>query len=111
VTLAAAVLVGLIAGALGAWFVQQGELRYLRRELSVAQDRLLHAWREDKATIPPRPPEQLPPPPPLPPDLQEVVDDWEDPESRAVQESQIRQMMDAGWKTMAILKHLENQHP
>lgn len=103
-------LAGLLAGALGTWWVHRGELAYLRSELTMAQDRLLGAWHA-KAAIPPRPTEPEPPPEPLPIDLQEMVDEWESPESRATMEAKIRGRMAQGWGVQAILRQAENEHP
>lgn len=83
------------------------ELAYYRKELATAQDRLVHAWRDDKAIIPPRPVE-IRPPTPLPADLLEVVNEWESPETRAQVESQIREMYDKGHGVQAILMHMQN---
>lgn len=87
----------------------QSELAYYRKELATAQDRLVHAWRDDKAVIPPRP-VVVEPPKALPPELQEVVDEWESPETRANAEQQLRVMyFDRGWGIPAILRHLQDQ--
>jgi hypothetical protein len=112
------VAIGFVIGAAMVYFFEQpvrahleGELAYYRKELATAQDRLVHAWREDRAVIPPRP-VPVDPPKPLPPELLEAVNDWESPEARASAESQLRNLyFDKGWGVMAILKHLENQHP
>lgn len=87
------------------------ELAYYRKELATAQDRLLHAWRDDKAIIPPRPLE-IRAPEKLPVELQAVVDEWEDPESRAVMEQKVRNLHFArGLGVMGVLKALEDEHP
>jgi hypothetical protein len=84
----------------------QSELAYYRTELATAQDRLVHAWREDKAIIPARP-VKVEPPKPLPPELQDAVNEWESPETRANQESYVRGLyFEKGWGVPAILKHL-----
>ena len=103
-------LLGLLAGAAGTWWVQRNELTYLRDELRVAQDRLLHAWHKE-AIIPPRP-QEIEPVKPLPPELQAVVNDWDSPESRAAMDTKLRRLFfDQGQGIPAILKQLENEHP
>lgn len=98
-------------GAAGVWLLQRNELAYLRKELAIAQDRLLHAWRDDRATIPPRPVD-LVPPEKLPPQLQECVAEWESPEARATEEAKLRSLyFEKGWKVDAILRWREDQHP
>lgn len=104
-------LLGLLLGAGLTWWLQRAELTYLRTELRLAQDRLLAAWRDDRAIIPPRP-EVIEPPKPLPPELVESVMEWESPEARQAMESKLRGLyFDRGWGVTAILKHLENEHP
>jgi len=108
---AGVMLVGLVAGALCSWWVNRGETVYLRAELAIAQDRLLHAWRDDKAVIPPRP-IPVEPPKPLPPELAELVAEWESPEARATMEAKLRhQYFERGWGVKAILRDAEDQHP
>lgn len=109
-TPALCLLLGLAAGAAGVWLLQREELTYLRKELAIAQDRLLHAWREDKAVIAPRPVD-LQPIEKLPPELQECVDEWESPEARVAEESRLRARLGAGWGVQAILREREDQHP
>lgn len=105
--LTVALLAGLILGAGGCWFLQRAELVYLRKELAIAQDRLLHAWRDEKAVIPARPSEptkMLP----LPKELQEAVDEWDDPETKAAIASKLREAhFDRGLGILAALKELE----
>ena len=97
-------LVGGIAfGCAITWFVHRDELKYLREELRSAQGQIAHAVMVDKAIIPPREVE-IEPVPPLPPELQSVVDEWESPESRAVEESRIRGWMAEGYGPEAILR-------
>ena len=87
-------------------------MRWLRSELSIAQDRLLHAWRDDKAVIPPRPQPPSEPAPPLPPELVELVNDWESPAARQAAEAKYRSLhFDKGWGVQAILRDAENTHP
>ena len=86
----------------------QSELAYYRKELTTAQDRLVHAWRDEKAVIPPRP-VTVDPPKPLPPELLEAVNEWEGAEARAAAEAQLRSLyFDKGWGVPAILRHLQN---
>lgn len=103
-------LLGLVAGAGGTWWVQRNELRYLRAELRIAQDRLVHAWHQ-QAIIPPRPTE-VKPVEALPQELQHFVDDWESPESRAAMETRLRSLyFDQGLGIPAIIRQMENDHP
>ena len=98
---------GLILGVAGTWFVQRGELAYLRAELRTAQDRLVSAWRDDRAIIPPRPAEKVAVQK-LPAALQESIDEWDDPETRAAIESRIRDLYyDQGMGEQAVLRALE----
>lgn len=91
--------------------VLSDHLKWAREQEAIATDRLVHAWREDNATIAPRPPEPVPPPEPLPRVLQEEVDGWETPETRAVVEEKIRGMMRRGFNSTRILLELDNHHP
>lgn len=102
---------GLLLGGAAVWWLQRQELTYLRKENQVATDRLLHAWREEKAVIPPRP-QEVRAVPKLPSELQATVDEWETEESRAVMEQRIRHLhFDRGMGVMAVLKQLEDEHP
>lgn len=106
-----ALAVGLLLGALGVWLLREREMRYLREELKIAQDRLLHAWRDEKAIIPPRP-TVIEPPKPLPPELMEMVAEWESPEAQATQEAKLRSLyFERGWGVQAILRAAEDEHP
>ena len=108
---AACLFAGFLLGAFGVWWVQREEIAYLRREKAIADDRLLHAWRDDKAVIPPRPVDTKPPEA-LPIELQECVSEWESPEARAAEESHLRELyFTRGWGVKAILKDRENNHP
>ena len=109
------VALGFVAGAAMVYFFEQpvrahlqSELAYYRKELATAQDRLVHAWRDDKAVIPPRP-VAVEPPKPLPPELQDAVNEWESPEARSAAEAQLRSLyFEKGWGVPAILRHLQN---
>ncbi len=91
--------------------LRNAEMRYLRDELRIAQDRLLHAWRDERAIIPPRPQPDPEPPKPLPPELMDAVNDWESPESRRIAEEKYRSLyFDKGWGVQAILREMENNH-
>lgn len=113
--------IGLVAGLLigGAllWLSRSETVRVLTTQLEqardaerVATDRLVHAWREG-ATIPPRPAEEAPPPDPLPETLQAELDQWEDPEHRAMLERKMRTLLQAGRDPVAVLMELDNLHP
>lgn len=107
---AALLLLGLLLGATATYWLQRAELRYLRSELAIAQDRLLHAWKDDKAVIPPRPVE-VTPPPPLPSELMEYVTEWESPDAQATMEARLRhEYFERGRGVMAIMWDLENEH-
>ena len=99
----AALLVGLFGGAVLVHLVRVGELKYLRAELRVAQAQIAHAVVKDGAVIPPRL-EEVEPIPPLPSHLQELVDQWEGVESKAVEESKIRNWLAEGWGDAAIMR-------
>ena len=112
-----AFLTGLIAGGSVAWLARGDTVRVLTAQLresrlaeALATDRLVHAWK-DGAHVPPRPVEPGPPPQPLPKDLQDYVNQWEDPEHRAEEEAKIRAMQARGLSSVAILMQLDNQHP
>lgn len=111
--LLAAYLVGVMFG----WLMQRGSISVLREQLhdarqaeALATDRLLHAWK-DGATIPPRPVELPPPPGPLPAELLEEINQWEDPEHRAMLEARFRAELATGKGVPAILLALDNEHP
>lgn len=109
-------LLGLLVGALlvaGAGWPLLGYLRqelvYYRRELATAQDRLLYAWRDDKVVPAPRPIDAVPEKP-LPPELMDVVNEWESPDARAAAEKQLRHLyFNREWGVQAILKHLQDE--
>ena len=97
----------LIVGVLLGFALAVPGLVYLARELRIAQDRLLTAWKEG-AVVPPREdkPTQNPPLEPLPPQLQPFVDQWESPASRESEEARIRQWLAQGWSIERLVKHL-----
>ncbi len=101
--LAATLATGLILGALATWLIQRGELKYLRDELKVAHAQIAHAVIQEGATVPPRY-EEPEPQPALSKALQEAIDEWESPESRAIQEAKIRQWQSEGYGEEAILR-------
>jgi hypothetical protein len=108
---------GLLLGSVVAGLARGETVKFLREQLAqarkaeeLATDRLVHAWK-DGAQIPPRPSEPAPPPVVLPKDLQDYVAQWEDPEHRAEQEAQVRELLGTGRSPMAVLQYLEDQHP
>jgi len=101
--LAATLGIGLTVGSALTWLVQRGHIKYLREELKIAHAQIAHAVIEDKALIPPRL-EPIEPPKPLSKKLQDVVNEWEDAESRAVTEAKIRAWQGEGWGEKAILR-------
>lgn len=102
---------GLAAGALGVWLLQREELTYLRKELAIAQDRLVHAWKEG-AVIAPRPAEPIKAPDPLPQELRDCVNEWESPEARAAEEAKLRDLyFTKGLNVLSILRLREENHP
>lgn len=112
-----AFLAGFGAGALVFWLARTELVRVLRAELvtarkaeALATDRLVHAWQEG-ATIPPRPPDEIPPPDPLPGALQDELNQWEDPEHRVMLEAQMREGLRRGKDPVRILLELDNTHP
>ena len=101
--LAVTLAIGLALGVLGTWLLQRDERKYLRDELKVAHAQIAHAVLSDGATIPPRF-EEPEPVEPLSKGLQEAIDEWESPESRAVEEGKIRHDQAEGWGEEAILR-------
>ena len=101
--LAVTLSIGLALGSLLTWLVHRGELGYLREELKVAHAQIAHAVIEDGALIPPRI-EPVEPIKPLSKKLQECVEQWDEPESRAVEEAKIRGWQGEGWGEKAILR-------
>lgn len=102
-------LLGLALGGWSLWWLQRKEIQYLRDELTTAQDRLYHAWR-DGASIPSR--EQVAPPKatplvPLPDDLQPLVSAFASPEAQADTDTFIRQKLAQGWGSDRIREALE----
>ena len=102
-TLAVTLAIGLILGALATWLLQHAELKYLRDELKVAHAQIAHAVIHEGAEIPARY-EEPDPIEPLTSELQAVIDEWEDGESRVAVEAQIRNWMGQGWGIEAILR-------
>lgn len=96
-----ALVAGIILGYLAAYHSTYEERKYLRDELRVAHAQIAHAVMVDHAQIPARyePPE---PPEPLPAELHDLVTQWEDPESRAIEEAKIRGWLAEGWGHPAI---------
>lgn len=105
-SISVALALGLLLGIAGTHYVHRGELSYLRKELATAQDRLLAAWRDEGAVIPPRPVEPVKVEP-LPEQLRAWVNNWESPESKAIEESRIRHLMHQGLGVEAIIAKLE----
>lgn len=108
---------GLLVGGALLWLARSETVRVLDAQLEqartaerVATDRLVHAWREG-ATVPPRPVEAAPPPEPLPSELQAELDQWEEPEHKAMLERKMRELIQAGRSTVAVLMELDNLHP
>lgn len=100
---------GVIVGGGGVWLVQRPHWRYLRDELTTAQDRLYHAWRDERAVIPAR--EMVQPTKQvtveaLPPVLLNAVLDYESPEGRRAVEETMRQRLKQGWGADRILSEL-----
>ncbi len=101
--LAATLAIGLTLGALATWLLQRTELHYLRSELRVAHAQIAHAVIQEGATVPPRF-EEPAPIEPLSKALQAAVNEWESPESRAVEEAKIRHWQAEGWGEESILR-------
>ena len=98
-----------LVGAIGSTLVHREELKYLRGELRVAHAQIAHAVIHDSAVIPPRI-EEVPPLEPLPKELLACVEQWEDAESRAIEEAKIRQWRAEGWGVPAILRQYGATH-
>ncbi len=101
--LAITLALGLLGGMLYTWFIQRDERTYLRDELKAAHAQIAHAVIHESAEIPART-EEIEPMKPLSSRLAEVVTDWEDPESRAIEEGKIRNLLGQGWGEEAILR-------
>ena len=101
--LAATLAAGLILGAVSTWLVTRGERLYLRDELKVAHAQIAHAVIQERATIPARY-EEPEPLEPLSKALQDAVDQWESPDSRATEEAKIRRYLAEGYGEPAILR-------
>lgn len=108
-------LLGLAIGLAVSWWLTRhlrDELAFYRKELATAQDRLVYAWREDRAIPAPRPSEPMRAPEALPMELQAEVDQWESAETRAGVEAKIRELhFGRGLNVMGVLKAMENEHP
>lgn len=110
-------LVGLVAGFAIAYLARRETIDVLLAQLgqargaeALATDRLVHAWQEG-ARIPPRPAPEPEPVQPLPEILQKELDDWEDPEHRAMLEATMRAGLQKGQDPVRILMELDNLHP
>lgn len=101
--LAITLALGLTLGAGATWALQRTHLAYLRDELKAAHAQIAHAVIHDNAEIPART-EEIEPVKPLPKELQAIVDDWEEPESRAVEENKIRSYLAGGYGIPSILR-------
>lgn len=100
---------GICTGLLLAYGFFYPIVRYLKRELREAQDRLYGAWEQGKV-IPPRSDEPLEMAlPPLPPDLLAYVDEWESPDSRLAVEATIRTMQAKGMTPAQMHNHFATE--
>ena len=102
-TLAAVMAAGILLGAATAWLLQRDERKYLRDELRAAHSQIAHAVLQEGATVPPRV-EPLEPLEPLTAELSACVEQWDSPESQAVEEAKIRNWLAQGWGIPAILR-------
>lgn len=102
----AAAFAGLALGYALCYLGYHAERKYLRDELRVAHAQIAHAVIHEHAAVPPRL-EPVPPPEPLSSALREAIEEWEDPESRAIQESKIRNWQAEGWGEAAILRQFQ----
>ncbi len=96
-----ALVAGLVLGVALTHYVHREERKYLRDELKVAHAQIAHAVMVDHAQIPARY-EPAPPVEPLPAELLALIQEWEDPESQAVEEAKIRGWLGEGYKIPAI---------
>ncbi len=96
-------LAAFVAGYALKWLSGLEEIRYLRAELKQTHNQIAHAVIQERAIIPPRE-EPVEPIKPLSKKLQEAVDQWEDADSRAVEEAKIRQWLAEDWGEKAILR-------
>lgn len=104
--LAIAAAVGWVVGTLGCYLMHYQQMSYLRKELTGTHAQIAHAVLQEGTFVPPLT-EEIQPAKPLPPELQSVVDEWEDAESRAVEEGKIRRWLSEDWGVKAILRQYE----
>ena len=104
--LAIAASVGWVVGMAGCYVMHYQQMSYLRSELKGTHAQIAHAVLQEGTFVPPIT-EEIEQPKPLPPELQSVVDEWEDADSRAVEEAKIRQWQVDGWGVKAILRQYE----
>ena len=96
-----ALAAGLVTGYVLCYLGYYEERKFLRNELRVAHAQIAHAVVHDRAVIPQRI-DPAPEPEPLPSELQALVEQWDSPESRAVEEHRIRGWLAEGYKIPAI---------
>ena len=105
--IALALLAGLLLGGGSVWWLQRDELARLRADKREAEDRLFYGFKHESLTPAPRAVE-IKPLEALPKELLDEVNQWEDPETRAAEESRLRAMyFDRGMGVQAILRELE----
>ena len=95
--------IGIVTGAVCAGLVHREELKWLRGELRVAHAQIAHAVIQDHAQVPARV-EPVPEPEPLSKALTECIEQWEDADSRAVEEAKVRGYLAEGYSEKAVLK-------
>ena len=103
IALTVTAVLGMILGAVLVYLLTDEERKYLRAELKAAHAQIAHAVIHEQAQIPART-EEVEPVKPLPSELQAVVDDWDEPESRAVEEAKIRSYLAGGHGIPSILR-------
>ena len=96
-------------GAVGTWFLQRQEIRYLRSEHQKATDRLVAAWK-DGAVVPTREAiEPVEPTPDLSPGVRRFIEDFESAEGRATVEARARELQSMGSQEGEILITLQRE--
>lgn len=101
---------GFLVGGGWVYWVMGKQAQYLKDELTTAQDRLYHAWRDERIVVPPReaviPQKQVEEA--LPPAALDLVLDYESPEGRQAAEQKVRQRLKQGWGMDRIREDLRS---
>lgn len=102
--------VAFMLGVASCYLVHRAEIRYLRSELKGTHAQIAHAVMREGAEVPALF-EDMPEIEPLSKKLREIVNEWEDADSRAVQEAKIRGWIAEGWGEKAIIRQFQAGEP